>query len=153
MSARRRRRRLAAALGLLAGVGLVALLGARPAVGTTVHVVGFWTDPATAAGPGGGWLVNSDGDVMPEGGAPYHGDLDGRGVSDITGMLATLDGGGYWLVGADGGVFTFGNAHYHGSLPGSGITPSTPVAGIDWCNAGQGYVVITQQGAAYPFNC
>jgi hypothetical protein len=125
-----------------------------PAVATE-HVVGYFNDASGGVAPysGGGWLLTSTGTVSVAGLAQYHGDLAGDGVTDIVGMVGTTDGHGYWLVGADGGVFAFGDAPYLGSLPGDGIVPSSPIAGIGWCNYGNGYVLVSQGREAYPFGC
>lgn len=124
---------------------------------TPTTVVEYAPDPALSAGNGGGWLVTNDGHVQPEGilfsGPGFYGDLSGRGITNIVGMLPTLDGKGYWLVGSDGGVFAFGDAHFLGSIPGSNYPVPETWVGMDHCNSGHGYAVIDQSGGNYQFNC
>ncbi|MCK4177528.1 hypothetical protein, partial [Aciditerrimonas ferrireducens] len=51
--------------------------------------------------------------------------------------------------GADGGVFSFGDAPYLGSLPASGVS-ARAVALLPTAD-GQGYLIVTATGQAYPF--
>ena len=99
-------------------------------------------------GPGGYWLVASDGGVFAFGNAPFLGSTGCLVLNQpIVGMMVSTDAttvgnksaclprngpggsynlapGGYMMVASDGGVFAFGNAPFGGSLPGSGISVS-----------------------------
>jgi len=97
-------------------------------------------------GPGGYWLVASDGGMFAFGNAPFLGSTGCLVLNEpIVGMMVSTDTttvgnksaclprngpggsfhlapGGYTMVASDGGVFAFGNAPFGGSLPGSGIS-------------------------------
>ena len=76
-----------------------------------------------------GWWVN-DGGVFAFGDAGFVGSLPGLNVhvSNVVGVVSTVDGKGYWMVGSDGGVFAFGDAGFVGSLPGINIHVNNIVA-------------------------
>lgn len=71
--------------------------------------------------PQGGYVVvQHDGAVFAEGGAPYLGGTNTNPAiklgGNIVGGAWTPSGNGYWLVGHDGAVFSFGDAQYHGGF-------------------------------------
>lgn len=82
---------------------------------------------ATDAGTGAGWMVGTDGFVIPMPGAGHHGSATGlRLAAPVAGMAPAR--GGYWLAAADGGVFAFGDAPFLGSMAGTPL--AAPVVDI-----------------------
>jgi hypothetical protein len=127
----------------------------KPVVGVvaspdTTNVGGNTACNSGPLGPGGYWMVASDGGIFAFGNAPFFGSTGCLTLNKpIVGMVASPDTsagagsaclpqsgpggsyhpapGGYTMVASDGGVFTFGNAPFVGSLPGSGISVSDVV--------------------------
>lgn len=58
--------------------------------------------------------------------------------------------GGYINVQKDGGVFTYRGAPFFGSVPGAGVHVSNVIGGA-WTNTGQGYWLLTRDGAVFSF--
>src|SRR5207245_508373 len=83
---------------------------------TTTTTVGPAPTPTTQpAGPivvdlgmrpsgNGGWMVRTDGTVIPVGDAPMIGDATGRLTGKATDLIPTASGDGYWIVGSAGEV-------------------------------------------------
>jgi len=109
----------------------------------------------------GGWILLTDGTVVPFGDAQWFGDGSGLGLYGVTrppfgsflfyfvGIVSTPDGKGYWLAGEDGGVFAYGDASYYGSMGGKSV--NTPVTGIARTNDGHGYWLTSSDGGVFSF--
>ena len=101
-------------------------------------------------GPGGYWLVASDGGIFPFGDATFHGSTGAIKLAQpIVGMSATSTGRGYWLVAADGGIFAFGDAAFHGST--GGMTLAQRMLGMTSSAAGSGYWLVAADGGIFNF--
>ena len=145
---------LGSSANFLGSTGCLALN--KPVVGMaaspdTTHVGGNTACNSGPLGPGGYWLVTSDGGIFAFGNAPFLGSTGCIVLNEpIVGMMVSTDAttvgnesaclprngpggsyglapGGYMMVASDGGVFAFGNASFGGSLPGSGISVSDVV--------------------------
>lgn len=58
--------------------------------------------------------------------------------------------GGYINIGKDGGVFSYRGAPFFGSLPGAGVHVGNAIGGA-WTPSGNGYWLLTQDGAIFSF--
>jgi hypothetical protein len=166
---RRRRRRIVAAVSLLALVLTATVVGSKPSPAGAVagaDVVAFGSaveqdavedrpsSPVVGVAPtpsgAGYWLATADGGVVAFGDATSHGSAAGQGLSGpIVGMAPTPSGEGYWLVAADGGVFAFGDAPFEGSA--AGRTTDAPVVGMAPTPSGEGYWVVARDGSISSF--
>ncbi|MDA8278933.1 MAG: fibronectin type III domain-containing protein, partial [Actinomycetota bacterium] len=113
------------------------------------------TPPSTggcATSSVGGWLVQWNGAVVPDGTGhpPYFGSAAGQPLaSAVAGLVPTPDCGGYWEYSASGQVYAFGDASYFGApvlRPGSGM-----VVGMASTPDGRGYWMVTSRGAVSGF--
>ena len=105
-----------------------------------------------AATPDGNgyWLVDSAGDVVPEGDAVAYGSMTGHHLNaPIYHIVSTPDGGGYWMVAADGGIFAFGDAQFYGSMGGQHL--NAPVVGLAPTPDGKGYWLVASDGGIFTF--
>jgi uncharacterized protein (DUF1501 family) len=154
----------------VAAAGTTAAAPARAAasggywlVGSTGTVYPFSATPLASSGSGapvvtmaptpdgrGGWVVRSDGAVVPTGTAPYVGNLTGKALSrPIVGAAPTPTGKGLWLVASDGGVFSFGDAAFHGSTGAERLV--RPVVGMAATSTGNGYWLVASDGGLFSF--
>ena len=135
--------------------GVIAVATMATAVG------GYIARPAAYAGaavpvpvaitvnPGGSgwWTLESDGTVLPGGGAtafpPVN--LHARAV----GIAATADGGGYWVAAVDGEVAAVGDASFHGSA--ESLRLVEPIAGIAADPATGGYWLVASDGGIFSY--
>ena len=102
---------------------------------------------ASAATPGGYWLVGSDGTVYEFSGAQLLGSATRvAGAAPVVAMAATPSGKGYWVVDSDGKVRPFGDAPSLGSASGT-----HSVVGIAATPTGGGYRLVTSTGAIFVF--
>jgi len=120
--------------------------------GTATLTVG--NPPAPAAAPGYD-LVGNDGGVFvfPVGkSSGFFGSLPGLGVhvSNIVGIVPTVNEQGYFLVGFDGGVFAFGNAPFENSLPGIHVHVNN-IVGIVPTSNDAGYFLAGSDGGVFAF--
>jgi predicted outer membrane repeat protein len=103
-------------------------------------------------------LAGSDGGVFvfpvgqPKG---FFGSLPGLGIhiSNVVGLVPTLNYNGYDLAGTDGGVFVFPvglPAGFFGSLPGLGVKVSN-IVGMVSTNNTQGYNLVGSDGGVFVF--
>ena len=109
----------------------------------------------------GGWILLSDGTVVPFGDAQWFGDGAGLGLFGVSwppfgsflhyfvGIASTPDGKGYWLAGVDGGVFAYGDASFYGSMGARNL--NTPVTGIARTTDGHGYWLVSLDGGVFSF--
>jgi hypothetical protein len=94
------------------------------------HALGLGSG-AGSAGPGGYWLVASDGGVFSYGDAAFHGSAGNLHLAEpIVAAAATPDGNGYWLAASDGGVFSYGDAAFHGSAGSLRLTRPVVAAAV-----------------------
>ena len=127
---------------------IVSAGGARPITDWRAHGLGVVAVAHSHAG--GMWLLTPDGEVLAEGGAPFHGDLAGRRLhAPVVGIAGTKSGRGYWIVARDGGVFTFGDAGYHGSLGNRRLWAS--IVAITGTRKGRGYWLLGADGGVFTF--
>jgi hypothetical protein len=95
----------------------------------------------------GYWIVDSQGDVYPEGDAVSHGSMTGQHLNaPIAHVVATPDGGGYWMVASDGGIVAFGDAPFYGSMVGHHL--NAPVVGRAPTPDGHGYWLVASDAAS-----
>ena len=104
---------------------------------------GATTHPASPKS--GYWMLGSDGQVYPFGGAVGFSGM----VAHAAAMAPRKDGKGYWVVDHTGHVFAYGTAKFFGGAPalGSGEFVSTISATPD----GGGYWLFTNKGRVFPF--
>ena len=134
---------LVASDGGIFAFGGAGFFGSMGASHLNAPVVGM---AATADG-GGYWLVASDGGIFAFGDAAFLGSMGATPLNrPVVGMARGP--GGYWLVASDGGVFAFGTP-YEGSLPGSAL--SGEATALMPTGDGNGYLITTADGHAYPF--
>jgi len=110
-----------------------------------------------AAGPGGYWMVSSNGTVYDFGSAHSFGNvanLSGK----VVGMASTPDGGGYWIATNTGNIYAFGNAANYGGVGRYGITGlsgshplNAPIVGIAALPNGAGLYLVAADGGVFNF--
>ncbi|MDP9388274.1 MAG: VCBS repeat-containing protein [Actinomycetota bacterium] len=117
---------------------------------------GSWGDvPLTQnqcaqAGPGGYWMVASDGGIFAFCGARFFGSTGAIRLNQpIVGMAGTPSGNGYWLVARDGGIFAFGDAVFRGST--GAIRLNQPIVGMARTPSGNGYWLVAADGGIFAF--
>ncbi|MDP9402319.1 MAG: VCBS repeat-containing protein, partial [Actinomycetota bacterium] len=102
------------------------------------------------AGPGGYWLVASDGGIFAFCDARFFGSTGAIRLNrPIVGMASTPSGNGYWLVASDGGIFAFGDAVFHGST--GAIRLNQPIVGMASTPSGNGYWLVAADGGIFAF--
>ena len=125
------KRRVAAVLAIAVAAFLPAISPAQAA------------DPGVSPGPGGYWMVASDGGIFSFGNARFYGSTGNIKLNQpIVGIAATPTGNGYWMVATDGGIFSFGDAKFYGAAVGS----SFPVVGMAAARDGLGYSIVRADG-------
>jgi hypothetical protein len=106
--------------------------------------------PVVQEGPGGYWLVASDGGIFAFGDARFHGSTGNIKLAQpIVGMAQTKSGNGYWMVASDGGIFAFGDATFHGST--GNIKLVQPIVGMAPTASGNGYWLVARDGGIFAF--
>ncbi len=121
--------------------------GSCPGIGGCVgHAVSVMPD----ASGHGYWLVTDVGAVYAFGDAPYLGAPGNTGFP-ITSAVRTPDGGGYWILDAAGDVHGYGDAANLGNDTNDVNPLGNDAAAIFTDIAGDGYGVVTQDGAVTPF--
>jgi hypothetical protein len=133
----------------IVGYGIPPLAAAPPWIGQGATINDEEAEMVSVVDrPQGGYLVvQHDGGVFAEDGAPFLGSIPQHPEiklgGNIVGAAWTPSGQGYWLVGRDGGVFSFGDAAYHGGL--NAESPETRGAryAVGIAAEGGGYKVIT----------
>jgi L,D-transpeptidase catalytic domain len=173
---RRLRASLAGAVAVVAGIPLLALVGASvapgvagaagppgpnsvvafgtassvPGAGSTTALPGPVVGIAATADGNGYWTVTSTGQVTAEGDAGNYGSLSGTALNaPIMGITATADAKGYWLVASDGGIFSFGDAAFYGST--GSMSLNRPVVGMAAVPGGGGYWLVASDGGIFSF--
>ena len=102
------------------------------------------------AGPGGYWLVASDGGIFAFCDAKFFGSTGAVRLNQpIVGMATTPSGNGYWLVARDGGIFAFGDARFLGST--GAISLNQPIVGMARTPSGNGYFLVAADGGIFAF--
>ncbi|HUP68331.1 MAG TPA: VCBS repeat-containing protein [Acidimicrobiales bacterium] len=102
------------------------------------------------AGPGGYWLVASDGGIFAFCDARFFGSTGALKLNQpIVGMESTPSGGGYWLVASDGGIFAFGDAVFRGST--GALRLNQPIVGMARTPSGNGYWLVAADGGIFAF--
>jgi hypothetical protein len=123
---------------------------AAPASAPAASPHPVFTGLASTPDGGGYWIVDSAGDVTPEGDAVAHGSMAGQHLNaPISHIVSTPDGGGYWMVAADGGIFAFGDAPFYGSMGGQHL--NAPVVGLAPTPDGRGYWLVATDGGIFAF--
>ena len=121
-----------------------------PAVAPAAPAVRTYVGMASTPAGRGYWIVDGQGDVVPEGDAVSHGSMSGKRLNaPISHMVATPDGGGYWMVAADGGIFTFGDARFYGSMGARHL--NAPVVALEPTRDGRGYWLVASDGGIFAF--
>jgi ribosomal protein L24E len=106
--------------------------------------------PSIQEGPGGYWLVASDGGIFAFGDAKFQGSTGNIKLAQpIVGMAQTKSGAGYWMVASDGGIFAFGDARFHGST--GNIKLAQPIVGMAPTATGNGYWLVARDGGIFAF--
>ena len=120
---------------------------------------GSWTNPpltqtaidrCALSGPGGYWLLASDGGIFGYCDARFLGSTGAIKLNQpIVGMATTPSGNGYWLVARDGGIFAFGDARFFGST--GAIKLNQPIVGMARTPSGSGYWLVASDGGIFAF--
>jgi len=132
------KRRVAAVLAIAVAAFLPAISPAQAA------------DPGVSPGPGGYWMVASDGGIFSFGNARFYGSTGNIKLNQpIVGIAATPTGNGYWMVATDGGIFSFGDAKFYGST--GNITLNKPIVGMASTPSGRGYWLVATDGGIFAF--
>jgi N-acetylmuramoyl-L-alanine amidase len=98
----------------------------------------------------GFWVTGTDGAVVPEGDALFHGDAAVASLAaPVVGIATTVAGNGYWLLGGDGGVFSYGDARFYGST--GGIRLDQPALQMVPTPTGHGYWFVARDGGIFSF--
>jgi hypothetical protein len=99
----------------------------------------------------GGWMVRTDGTVIPVGDAPMLGDAAGQLTSKAIDLIPTVSGNGYWIIGLAGDVIARGDAVSAGNL--TSIPLNSPIAGMapDLAD-GKGYWLVAEDGGIFAFD-
>lgn len=109
------------------------------------NIAGIATVPF---GNGKYWVVTTNGQVSPRGGAAFHGDMASKSLNKpVVGMASTPSGNGYWLVASDGGIFSFGDAQFFGST--GNMRLNQPIVGM--AAALNGYWLVASDGGIFAF--
>ncbi|HVE47413.1 MAG TPA: FG-GAP-like repeat-containing protein [Acidimicrobiales bacterium] len=115
-----------------------------------VNVPALTQNQCAEAGPGGYWLVASDGGIFGFCDARFFGSTGAIRLNQpIVGMARTPSGNGYWLVASDGGIFAFGDAVFRGST--GAIRLNQPIRGMASTPSGRGYFLVAADGGIFAF--
>ena len=125
---------------------------AKPAASTAtiVAVVGANNDDSSD----GGYILYSNGLVVPVGGAQFYGDARKSGLDDFVGLGQDGSDNGYWLVTRTGRAIAEGNVGCTGgeTWTGPGYLPG-PIIGVVNAGVDQGYAAVTANGQTYTYSC
>jgi len=94
-----------AALAIVAVIAVPAL-GSGASAASAVHLVGAF--PNQDSNTNGGYLLYSDGKVVPVGGAPYYGNGLSAKVSNFVALVSDSEDPGYWLITSTGKIVSVG---------------------------------------------
>ena len=94
-----------------------------------------------------GWVLDTNGSVVPFGGAPDLGDSSGAGVA--VSIVANAANTGYWVLWDDGKVTAHGTAVNYGDL--LGFSLDRPAISISVLPSETGYVVLAADGGVFTF--
>jgi peptidoglycan hydrolase-like amidase len=130
--------------------GTVYPFGGAPALGSLSSSGVHTTAVGMAEGPGGYWVLATNGAVYGFGSVSTYGSVAAMHLNrPPRQIVATPSGRGYWIMASDGGVFSFGDAHFWGSTGNRRL--NAPVVGIAPSPDGGGYWLLGADGGIFTF--
>ena len=144
---------LAVSLFLIGGSAFVML---PKASAKAAHLVGVFPDNMSGTSTGG-YMLYSDGRVVPLQGAPYYGNGLATRLTNFVALITDPLGNGYWIVTANGKHFARGTTCTGGEvLQGPAHIPANvPIVGAinPSGSLNEGFDLVASTGRVYSYQC
>jgi hypothetical protein len=139
-------------LALAAASAVPAFMAAAPAsAAPATHLVGLFPNQGPAAN--GGYMLYSNGRVVPVGGAAYYGSALGHGNNFVS-LVSDSSNPGYWEVTSTGKAYSVGQTCSSGETL-QGARPHGTVIGAvnPTGSTDEGFDLVTASGRTYEWQC
>lgn len=143
-----------ATIAALAVVAVIAVpaLGSGASAASAAHLVGVF--PNQGSNSNGGYLLYSDGKVVPVGGAPYYGNGLSAKVSNFVALVSDPLDPGYWLITSTGKIVSVGGLCGSGeTLQGHRVAGTIVGAANPTGSDDEGFDEVNSAGATSEFQC